>query len=164
LEVSLFGLDVPAGYTVQYQPVLDLSKNPISYLAETLKMVAEMNNGVFPSNLRGDDGIDGIVQRYAKTSMDKHAKESRVELLKQVSDLGMKLGGTFGFLFSLSPDNDWHYAGKDVKLDAPNAPIFWYKPHRASTHYQVLYADLSVKEVESEAVPKAPTLEENPKR
>jgi hypothetical protein len=70
-------------------------------------------------------------------------------------DLSMKLGGAFGVLFSLTPENDWHYAGKDVKLDTPDQPIFWYKPHKASTSYQVLYANLSVKEVAPEEVPKA---------
>ena len=158
LDESLFRLEVPEDYTVQQTAELDFSKKPISYLAETLKLAAEVNEGVFPTTLRGEDGIDGIMQRVAKTLAEKHAR-NHAELMKFTTDLSMKLGGTFGFLFSLSPDNDWHYAGKDVQLNAPNTPIFWYKPHKMSMSYQVLYADLSVKEVTAEEVPKAPQLD-----
>jgi outer membrane lipoprotein-sorting protein len=163
LDESLFSLDVPVGYTVGQATQIDLSKKPIAYLAETLKMAAEYNDGVFPPTLRGDEGIDGIVQRAAAKLGEQHSKDSP-EMLKQVTDLAMKLGGTFGFLFSLSPDaNDWHYAGKDVKLNTPNRPIFWYKPYKSSPSYQVLYADLSIKEVPSEEAPKVPKSEGSPK-
>ena len=161
LDESLFSLDVPAGYTVQQTTQLDFSKKPIVYLAETLKMAAEHNDNVFPSTLRGEQGIDGIMQRAAKTLGEKHGKDSS-ENLKLATDLATKLGGTFGFLYSLSPENDWHYAGKDVKLNTPNRPIFWYKPHKGSS-YQVIYADLSIKEVSSEEVPTVPKSEGSPR-
>jgi outer membrane lipoprotein-sorting protein len=162
LDKSLFSLDVPEGYTVQQTAEIDLAKKPMAYLAETLKMVAEQNDGVFPATLRGEQGIDGIMQRAAKSLGEKHANDPAA-LRKLSTDLAMKLGGTFGFLFALSPDNDWHYAGEDVKLNAPSTPIFWYKPQKASASYQVLYADLSVKEVPSEEAPKAPAAEGSPK-
>ncbi len=44
--------------------------------------------------------------------------------------------------------------GKGVKLDTPEVPIFWYKP-TDSEKYQVLYADLSVKEVSKDELPEA---------
>ena len=113
--------------------------------------------------LRGEQGIDGILQRAAKTLVEKQGKNSS-EAMKIGTDLAMKLGGTFGFLFALSPEqNDWHYAGKDVKLGTPNQPIFWYKPYKTSTTYQVLYADLSFKEVPADEAPKAPVSEGSPK-
>jgi hypothetical protein len=90
-------------------------------------------------------------------------KLTEAKELKQVSDLAVKLGGTFGFLQGLSSENDWHYAGKDVKLNTPNRPIFWFRRNKSSTTYYVLYADLSVKEVPSEQVPKMPQLEGNPR-
>ena len=68
----------------------------------------------------------------------------------------MKLGGAFGMLIGLRPENDWHYAGKYVKLGTPNRPIFWYRPAKEKD-YQVLYADLSVKEVPPRDVPKIPS-------
>jgi outer membrane lipoprotein-sorting protein len=162
LDESLFSLEIPKDYTVQQTSQLDLAKKPIAYLAETLKLVAEENNSVFPPTLRGEEGIDGIMQRAAKRDAENVGKDTAT-VLKRVSDLAMKLGGTFGFLYSLSPENDWHYAGKDVKLNTPNRPIFWYRRNKSSTTYYVLYADLSVKEVPSEQAPKVPQFEGSPK-
>lgn len=163
LDESLFSLDVPDSYSFENTVELDVSKKPINILAEALKMAAEANDGVFPPTLRGEDGIDGILQRSAKAMAEKIAKEDgedSAEKLKKLGiDLSMKLGGAFGVLFSLTTENDWHYTGKDVKLDTPDQPIFWYKLHKASTSYQVLYADLSVKEVTAEEVPQAPQLD-----
>ena len=156
LDESLFSVEVPEGYTVQQTPQLDLSKKPISYLADALKMAAELNDGVFPPTLRGEEGIDGIVRRPAQKFAEKHRNDSPKEIMKLSTEMAMKLGGAFGVLLALSPDNDWHYAGKDVKLDTPNRPIFWYKADKTSDTYQVLYADLSIKEVSSDEVPKLP--------
>jgi hypothetical protein len=81
------------------------------------------------------------------------------------TELAMKTGGAFGFLGALSAENnDWHYAGKDVKLNAPDRAIFWFKRHKESMTYYVLYADLSVKEVSAEKAPKVPLLEGSPKQ
>ena len=155
LDESLFRLEVPDGYAVQQGPQLNLAKKPIQYLADTLKFAAENNDGMFPETFRGDKGIDGILQRATQKLAVKHANDSAA-LAKLAGELGAKLGGTFGFLFSLSADNDWHYAGKDVKLNTPDRPIFWFRASKTSKSYQVLYADLSVKEVPSGAVPKIP--------
>jgi outer membrane lipoprotein-sorting protein len=159
LDRKLFSLELPTGYTVQQTAQLDLSKDPIYYLAETLKLTAEVNDGVFPPTLRGDDGIDGILMR----SPEKLAKamSSSPDSSTQAKDVGIKLsiniGATFGFLGVLSAEqNDWHYIGKDVKLNTSNQPIFWFRRHKASETYQVLFADLSVKEVSLENVPKGP--------
>jgi outer membrane lipoprotein-sorting protein len=173
LEESLFSLEVPNGYTVQDTMQLDLAENPINYLAELLKMAAEVNNGVFPSTLRGDDGLDGIFKRSAVALGQKmferiaarEGKSSPEIFRKLATELAMKTGGTFGFLGALSVENnDWHYAGKNVKLNTPDRPIFWYKRNQTSTTYHVLYADLSVKEVPAAEVPKVPTLETSPKQ
>jgi outer membrane lipoprotein-sorting protein len=161
-DASLFSLDVPAGYTVQRTTQLDLSKEPIAYLAEALKWAAEHNDGVFPATLRGDHGIEGVMRRAA-TTLANSVKDSS-DVLKLSTDVAMKLGGALGVVLSLSPgENDWHYAGKDVKLNTPNRPIFWFKPHRKSTTYQVLYADLSVKKVPAEEAPKVPQSEDGPR-
>jgi outer membrane lipoprotein-sorting protein len=161
LDESLFSLDVPVGYTVQQTTPFDASKKPMAYLAEALKMAAEYNDGVFPPTLRGGQGIDGIVQRGLIAVAKKDGKEGVPELLMKVQTVAMKLGAAFGVLFSLSPD-DCHYVGKDVKLNTPNRPIFWFKPKK-STSYQVIYADLSVKEVSREEALKLPQSEGGPK-
>ena len=162
LDKSLFSLDVPAGYTVRQAMQLDLSKKPLAYLAEALKMAAEYNDGVFPPTLRGEQGIDGIIQRGATTLAKKHAKNSP-ETLKLVTDVAVKLGGAFGVLFALPPDA-WRYDGKDVKLGTPNRPIFWLK--KRGKEYPVIYADLSVKsfqEIWKEEATKAPQPKTSPK-
>ena len=48
----------------------------MGYLTDALKMAAEYNGGVFPPSLRGEQGIDGIMQRAAKTLLEKHSKDS----------------------------------------------------------------------------------------
>ena len=154
LDESLFSLDVPEGYTVQ-EMQLDLPKKPIVFLAKTLGLVAEHNGGVFPPSLRGEHGIDGFLPRIAPALEKKYPKDSP-ELLKAQSELAGKLGGVFAVLNQLAPEHDWHYAGKNVKLDTPNRPIFWWKPTMISDDYEVIYADLSVKDVAPEDVPKVP--------
>jgi hypothetical protein len=42
---------------------------------------------------------------------------------------------------------DAHYAGKGVRRDAPDTPIFWYKPEGKQA-YRVLDADLSVRDAQ----------------
>jgi outer membrane lipoprotein-sorting protein len=156
LDPALFSIDVPAGYTVPHTAQLDFSKKPINYVADALKIAAEYNGGIFPPELRGEHGIDGIVSRGAKELKQKSPAAQMK--MAAVFELSSKLGGAFGVLFALQPDNDMHYAGKDVKVGTPNRPIFWYKPTK-DANYQVLYADLTVKEVAAKDVPKGPEAE-----
>ncbi len=160
LDKSLFSVDVPAGYTVQQTMQVDLSKKPIQYVADALKMAAECNDGLFPPELRGEHGIDGIIQRGLPALL----KEKPAEAMKLTTSFAGTLGGAFGVLLSLRPENDWHYTGKDVKLGTPDRPIFWYKPIPAkNSGYVVLYADLSVKEVSAKDSPTAPAADNSPK-
>jgi outer membrane lipoprotein-sorting protein len=153
LDKSLFSLDIPAGYAVQQTAQMDFSKKPIAYVAEALKLAAECNDGVFPAALLGEQGIDGILKRAAPTlAKQKHLSDA--EATKFGTNLAMTLGGAFGFLFALPPDAV-HYDGKDVRLNTPNQPIFWYRlKHEAKC--TVIYADLSIKEVAPEDAPKLP--------
>jgi hypothetical protein len=120
--------------------------------------VAELKGGVFPPTLRGAEGIEGILsdpQKLAERFAANAGKDSLAEVRKSVMNLSMNLGATFGFLSALSPEkNNWHYAGKDVKLNTPDRPIFWYRRAEASMTYFVLYADLTIKEVSAEELPK----------
>lgn len=101
-----------------------------------------------------------ITQRAARTLAEKHGKGSP-EMLKLSTDVAMKLGGAFGVLLAL-PTDAWHYAGKDVKLNTPNRPILWVKQKKGG-RCMVIYADLSVKEVSAEEMPKVPESESSPK-
>lgn len=153
LDESLFSLDLPEGYTVQQTAAIDLTKKPIMFLADALRLAADFNDGMFPDELRGANGVDGILQTGMKNRAMELATNDPAALQKLGTEVPMALGGAFGMLFSLSPEeNDFHYAGKGVKLNTPNRPIFWYKPHKASEVYTVLFADLSVKEVPQDQV------------
>jgi hypothetical protein len=150
---------VPPGYTVQQSMQIDLAKKRVAYLAATLKWAAEHNDGLFPATRRGEQGgLDGIVKRAGTTLASKLAN-NKPEMTKLVSDIAMKLGGAYGFLFAMPPEA-WHYAGKDVKLNTPNRPIFWYKL-KTDAKCTVIYADLSIKEVPANEAPKVPQSEEN---
>jgi hypothetical protein len=159
-------------------------------------MAAELNDGVFPPSLRGEQGLVETLPRlgpeylekkygkdidaYLKKKFGKDLAEiveaggDKSEILKELSRLkkeGLEMpantAGASALLRSLSPKHDWHYAGKDVKLNTPNRPIFWMKHHwtaRKGDKYQVIYADLSVKEVGPEDVPKVPHSEGSPKQ
>jgi hypothetical protein len=151
---------VPEGYTTE-RVQMDMSKNPFNFMAEALGMAAERNGGIFPATLRGDQGIDGTLQRVATELEKKYGKDSP-EFRKAAGELGMKLGATFAILSTLTPQSDWHYAGKDVKMGTPDKPIFWCKT-RKNANYHVIYADLSVKEIPPQDAPKAPASEGSPK-
>ena len=52
------------------------------------------------------------------------------------------------FAQEMPPSSNARYAGRGVKYGAPNKPIFWYRPKDSKT-YDVIYADLSVKEAKT---------------
>jgi hypothetical protein len=65
-------------------------------------------------------------------------------LMKQV----INIGRGFQFGLQLPEAADAHYAGKGVKRDAKETPIFWYKPEGAKK-YRVIDADLSVRDADA---------------
>lgn len=153
LDKSLFSLKAPEGYAV-HEKKIDVSTPTAEDLAQALRAVAEHNDGLFPAELRGAHDIESFVGRVFIDLQAKHGKDSP-ETLKAMADFGGKLARGTTFLRMQWPKNDWHYAGKDVKLDTPDTPIFWYKPAE-SDEYRVIYADLSVKDVSAGNVPKEP--------
>ena len=70
-------------------------------------------------------------------------------LMKQV----INIGRGFQFGLQLPETADAHYAGKGVKRDAKDRPIFWYRPEGAKK-YRVIFADLTVQE--ADAAPNIP--------
>lgn len=147
LDESLFSLDVPAGYTVEQPVQLDFSKKPIAYVAEALKMAAEFNHGVFPPEVRGEHGIDGIMRQGMAAWEKEHANDPIEQKRAKANKLAMTLGGAFGMILSLPPDSV-HYTGKDVKINTPDRPIFWCPAvGKDKTGYQVIYADLTIREI-----------------
>lgn len=177
LDPALFSVDVPEGYTVR-QTQLDFSKGPLSPLVEALGMAAEHNDGLFPPTLHGEQGFDGILMRAVAQEWEKRGvkvdsqfrplpgqdpskltKEDYEALQKSAHELTAKLPAALASVAAITRHGDWHYAGKDIKLGTPDRPIFWCK---FMGNYQVIYADLSVKEVAPQDAPKVPQTEGTP--
>ncbi len=153
LEESLFSLEVPTGFTEERQTV-DLATRPVDHLVAALRYTAEHNDDMFPDELRGKVGIDGVLQRSTNIAQGKTPAERR----KMIMEVAGKLGSAFAVLLSLSPEHDLHYVGKDVKLDAPNKPILWFRVRpKETSNYYVVYADLTIKELSPEDAPREPT-------
>jgi hypothetical protein len=157
IDESLFSLEPPAGYTVQ-KADMDASTPQEQDFIEMLRLYcAEQGSGLFPPTLAFDEiekGITkGIHERIDAKFGDWSDAKVREKVLqsdeyKSFMELGTKLARGFGFLQELPSDIDWRYAGKGVKLNTPERPIFWYRtPGRED--YRVIYADLSVKVVEA---------------
>ncbi len=175
LAPDLFSVEVPKGYTAQ-QTQLAFSKGVLTYVAETLGLAAKHNGGVFPPTLTGDAGIDGFFHRAVNDLWEKHGikaeggmprkedmekyqklrKEDIEEIQKALVELWTKLPLAMASLDAISRLGDWHYAGEGVKLNAPNRPIFWCN---IGKDCEVIYADLSIKTVSPQDVPKVPESE-----
>jgi outer membrane lipoprotein-sorting protein len=169
LDAALFCVDIPEGYTIQQTVDLDMSKKQIFWVAELLKIVAEQNGDVFPPTLHQED-IGEIMLRFTKTWAEKHDKVSpeegkkiSTEMLSRVRDEGMHLSFVAAMLTAM-PAKYWHYEGKNVKLNTPDTPIFWLRFPPTSSVCQVLYADLSIKEVPAEQMPKTPSPKDDAKQ
>ena len=167
LDSALFSLEPPAGYDVRsMEAAMPVEED----LVNLLRLVVEHNDGIFPPTIGANKEYMQAVQADSKAKAEKLIKTPEAQKLmeKLKAEYGddkdgfmkawmkewMKLAEPTtqkhmqGLLFyqMLTPENDSHYAGKDVKQGTPNRPIFWYKP-TGSAKYRVIYADLSVKEL-----------------
>jgi hypothetical protein len=152
----------PEGRTVQ-----TMNNNPSFWneknLIEMLRVYATQQNGLLPPTLDARD-IEPVIRAPLEKEIKAKYGTSPEAKMKAMQDIAfmmahggevMKCGRGFGFLHDMKPENDSHYAGKDVKLGTPDRPIFWYKP-TGSEKYRVIYADLSVKELTADDVKKLP--------
>lgn len=179
LDPSLFSLEPPAGYTVQTQTV---TKPVEDDLVNVLRFVAEYNDGTFPDSIgTNNKTFMQALQAETKSESEKLLKTPKAQELMEKLKVQygedkdgfkkawmkdwMEMAGPITqkhtqkymwgamFYMTLPPENDSHYAGKDVKLGTPDRPIFWYKPTGADK-YRVIYADLSIKEMAPQDVKK----------
>jgi len=87
-----------------------------------------------------------------KGDMAKNAKDATQKAMEAFTakwtGVYMIIERGLGFVVELPREADAHYAGKGVSLGAPGTPIFWYRLKDAK-QYQVIYADLSVREADT---------------
>jgi len=143
LNDSLFSLTPPAGFK---SFGIELKSNGSDETEETfinwLRWWAGANiDETFPPIVAGSE--------MAKVVMDM-AQQGKLkgELWKNVDPQMMFRAGLF-----VVHQQDWRYAGNGVKINTPDTPIFWYRP-AGSENYRVIYADLTVRELSADQMPK----------
>ena len=114
-----------------------------------------------------DYDLNPLMKRNVDNVTKEDANETHSTTGDRLAKLPPELAGAIlkmpiaiGLLQVIIQQGDWHYAGMGVKLGTPNRPIFWCKV--GEENYQVIYADLSTKEVSPEDVPKVPQCEGTP--
>ena len=158
MDESLFSVEPPAGYeVVQVQKTAaDESPSEEKDLVEMLRYYSELSGGRFP------DLLDMMwlnqtvrMQRWLADQLVQPGKPM-AKRNEEGSEAQAKLQRGMMFTVLLPKEADAHYAGKGVSLGAADTPIFWYRPKDARK-YRVIYADLSVHEVDTPPVaPVAP--------
>ena len=150
LKESLFDMTPPEGYKVQSLDV-DASESKEEDLIQAFKACAEISGGEFPETMDST----GVMRLIIKSTMDqlKDKKDVSDEQMQELMKRSITIGRGFQFAILLPEAADAHYAGKGVKRDANDRPIFWYLPE-GSKKYRVVYADLTVRD--ADAAPKVP--------
>lgn len=151
VKESQFDQTPPAGYKVQSMDV-DASPPDEPALVEGFKAFTELSDGDFPDALDTLSVSRTIAFVVAKNLTDK-GKDVSDEIVQELMKQSVTIGRGFQFALQLPDSGEPHYAGKGVKRDAVDRPIFWYKPDGAAT-YRVIYADLSIKD--ANAAPQVP--------
>jgi outer membrane lipoprotein-sorting protein len=151
LDDSLFSLDPPEGYTVINGQSLNLDVPSEETFIRFLRILAE--------EAEGDLFIPSLDQKGLKSSMLSRKRTAPPlpsapgpEFMRRNHEI------TLGLMFAMqmTPENDFHYAGKGVALGNAQQPICWYRPTGAR-NYRVIYGDLSVREVPPGDLPVPPT-------
>ncbi len=150
LDDSLFSLDPPEGYTVIDGQSLNLEEPSEETFIRFLRILAE--------EAEGDLFIPSLDEEGLKSSMLSRKRTAPPlpdapgpEFMRRNHEI------TLGFMFAtqMTPENDFHYAGKGVALGNAQQPICWYRPTGAP-NYRVIYGDLSVREVSPSDLPVPP--------
>jgi hypothetical protein len=144
LDESLFSVEPPPDYTVlrRTQPKKDSTPYKESDLVELFRQYRENGQDAFPET------VDATAAHELQGMKFDLRKERTEEEWREIHEFGRKVDRGPGFVAELPTEADAHYAGKGVKFDATDTPIFWYRPG-GEGKYRVIRADLSVVEVDS---------------
>jgi outer membrane lipoprotein-sorting protein len=145
LEDSLFALTPPAGSKQRIDMKSDPTAQTEAKFVERLEWWAKANvDGLFPP-------VVGMGPYYS-IAMDMRAKgKLKGEYWEHFNP--SDLFNAMLFVANLPKESNWRYAGEGVKLGTPDTPIFWYKP-AGQELYRVIYADMSIKELPADQLPK----------
>jgi outer membrane lipoprotein-sorting protein len=141
VNVALLAQDIPKDYKVQSFDI-DASQPKEADFVESLRLCAEMSGGAFPDNLDTQSVVKLLIGTLLK---DKKEGEVTEAVTQQLMNQSIKIGRGFQFALGLPASAKAHYAGKGVKKDAKDRPIFWYLPEGAKA-YRVIDATLTVRD------------------
>jgi outer membrane lipoprotein-sorting protein len=146
LDDSLFSLTPPAGYkTGGFELKSDGSAETEQTFIDWLRWWSNATvDGTFPPMVAGP--------QIAKVVMDM-GREGKFKGLEWSNADAQKMFQAMLFVSKLPKESNWRYAGNGVKVNTPDTPIFWYRP-AGSENYRVIYADLTVREVAEDQLPK----------
>jgi hypothetical protein len=154
LDESLFGFDVPEGYTLETHRRPEVTERDF---IQWLKVAAECFENTFPDDPSKDMdrgslvGTDRLGEILRKGRKGLTAAEMKVYDLMHKPYDRVYQNPVWRFRDFTAGDS-WRYLGKGVKLGDNSAIVCWYKPKGSST-YRVVYGDLSVKDVAPEDLP-----------
>lgn len=141
LKAELFALDVPGDYKLKSFDI-EASKPQERDLVESLRVCASMSDGTFPDALDTQSVMKLIIATALGGKKGDNGPD--VDLLMKKS---IKIGRGFEFALNLPASARAHYAGKGVKLDTKDRPIFWYQPE-GSQRYRVADATLTLRDAD----------------
>lgn len=150
LDESLFSLEIPDGYSVK-KLRQNLAEPTEEDFIESFRIWCEHMDGKFPSVM--ERSALNEFMKFQKEKIKEKGVEPSLEDVMRLQQTIIDMTRGFLFYTSLPADSDWKYVGKDAKFGDADAPIFWHRPKDSST-YRVIYADLSVKNVAPEDLPK----------
>jgi outer membrane lipoprotein-sorting protein len=155
IDDAMFDQTPPEGYTVQTQ-TFDASPAAEKDVIEALKTAAELQGNVFPDSF----DLGGILKLTTalKKKMPSTGTTDGVAMRAALMPAMNKVVRGLAFVTSKN-GSDFHYAGKNVKLKQPNTPVLWYLPVGSTDAYHVINADLSVREVKVDQLPKVPSVQ-----
>jgi outer membrane lipoprotein-sorting protein len=145
LEDSLFAVVAPAGFKEMGQIKGDKNfQNEQTFVNWLQWWTTAVVDETFPPMVAGAE--------IAKAVMDMAQQGKLKGEMWQKPDVNPRMFDALMFVAKL-PQGSWRYAGNGVKINTPDTAIFWYKP-AGQEFYRVVYADLSVKELAADQLPK----------
>ncbi len=168
IDRTRFTLNVPEGYTVKE---LAVPKNNTQALIEFLRTWTTLSEGKKYPDLLTPITLSSINALFmdTKASPEEQIKQAKVTVAKLLGkptvtedeftkwrhEFMQTAIGVSVLLTELASDMDrkFHWQGKGVTFGQKNKPIAWWRIKDKQT-YQVIYADLTTKQVNADALPK----------
>jgi outer membrane lipoprotein-sorting protein len=146
LDDSLFSLTPPAGFIATGELKSDGTGETEETFIKWLRWWAESNTDeTFPPKVTGSDVAKICIDLGKQGKLREEAWGKNVD-----SEQWLK---SALFVAKLPAESNWRYAGDGVKINTPDTPVFWYRP-AGTEKYRVIYADLTVREVAEDELPR----------